>query len=201
MWEHSFVLADALSRHRNPWSATKLGALRPEGASWDYKQALVVVLGAEIGLVTSVLGLMGSAVLTLDSSMRLLAAAKSNVAGNLGTDGIRRVALRKILWGSPVSLGGVTGGSKTSADMVVISHATCEGAFDNAVMQSAASVMSDETLLLVAHGSTSTCDALQGLRTSHEMAKVPTHSLDGSLGKDVTLTALKRKPRPEKDEE
>lgn len=174
MWEASFAVADFLSRQADPWSAFEgsIGALRPEGApQWSWKEALAVVVGAEIGLTTAALGLLGSAVVTVDSSMRLLEAAKRNVWGNLGSP--RRIAMRKTLWGSPLNLEGLTGGQKKTADLVVVAHATCAGALDAAVMRTAESITGSDTLLVAAFagGPVKDCAELRAMSATHEIAR------------------------------
>ena len=54
-------MADYLSRHKDPWAQSSISVLRAEGL-WDWKKTMVVVLGAEIGLTTTVAGLLGSVV-------------------------------------------------------------------------------------------------------------------------------------------
>ena len=155
------------------------------------------MLGAEIGLITAALGLLGSAVLTVDSSIRLLEAAKKNVWGNLGTP--THIAMRKTLWGAPLSLEGLTGGAKRSADLIVIAHATCEGALDTGVVKTASAVTASHTLLLVAFASSPDCAELKAMTATHEVARVSADQLTGGL--EVTVVALKRKPPPIQDKE
>jgi len=200
-WEAQFVAAEYLTRHRDPWMPTAIAALRPpEPKEWDWREVLTVVLGAEIGLTTTAAALIGSAVVAFDSSIRLLEAARNNVYGNVPKEG-SRVAVKKALWGAPLSLESLTQGAKKSADVIVASHASCATLLQaNGMMQTALSVCGSHTLLLVAFQGAS-CPAVKELTSTFEVAQVPKDKVLPDLADDVTLLAMKLKPATDHEED
>lgn len=200
-WEAAFVVADYLTRHKDPWAPTKLHVLRAaEGdTAWSWRRSLFVVLGAEIGLVASAAGLRGAMVVSVDASIRLLEAARNNVQENVPEE-LRRVAMRKILWGSAVPLQGITDcerkPSDCIADTVVLTHADCEALWEADLFQSALSVIGPDTLLLVAF-SKPDCKEMKMQEHLFEIEPVPTSAIHPDFVDSVTLLALKQKPQRE----
>lgn len=201
-WEHGFVVADFLTRHRDPWAATgKMAALRAETEPWKWSQRmLIVVFGAEIGLITTSGALIGASVLTLDPSIRLLEAAKKNLHENVAVpEGQKVVAFRKAMWGVGVELKRLTAGQFSAADVVVLNHASCESMLIGGMLQSALSVSSVHTLILVGFQGKE-CEGLRALKDVFEVERVRPDQLHPELT-EVTLLALKRKPTREASDE
>jgi len=196
-WEAAFVAADYLTRHQDPWSPTKLGVLRAAESEslWDWSKTLVVVLGVEIGLSTSAVALRGSMVVAADASIRLLEAARSNVWDNVPQER-RQVALRKALWGAPVQLQDIA--DRRFADLVVLTHAQCSTLGEGPLLQTALSIIGSRTLLLIAFDG-SECDELVKNLSNFELARVDPSKLHPDFSDQVSLLALKLKPKQEED--
>jgi len=200
-WEAAFVVADFLTRHKDPWMSTPIATLRPPMPEvWDWRDAVVAVLGVEIGLTATATGLSGARVLGVDASIRMLEAAKANAKGNMGDDG-GRVVFRKALWGAPLGLDRLTGGVKHAADVVVISHADCEAiAGQSLILKSALSVSAPHTLLLLSFLG-NPCSGIKALSAQFEMGIVDAKELVPDLADQVTVVAMKRKPEAAGSEE
>eukprot|EP00658_Telonema_sp_P-2_P067434 TRINITY_DN5634_c0_g1_i2.p1 TRINITY_DN5634_c0_g1~~TRINITY_DN5634_c0_g1_i2.p1 ORF type:complete len:326 (+),score=69.55 TRINITY_DN5634_c0_g1_i2:240-1217(+) len=197
-WEHALAPAQLLSRHPNPWQATR--KLKLLAGEWEWSQLrLLVVMGAELGLLTTTGALIGASVLTLDPSIRLLEVAKRNLEANLHVpEGQGVVALRKARWGSSIELGKLTEGQFRSADVIVLNHASCESILLTGMIQSASSVISIDTLVLVSFQGVEVCEELQALSRYFVLE---TLQLGQSIEQDVTVVAMKLKPSDQEEQQ
>ena len=189
-WEHAYAVAEYLSRNKaDPWQgAMGLSALSPV-ESWKWNRALLVSLGAEIGLIPTTGALLGASVVAYDESIRLLEAAKGNLELNLNET--RTVGMRKAMWGAPLDLKRTTGFKE--ADAVIVNHGSCDAMVLKGMLQTAVSCCGAHTLILAAFQGP-ICKAFKALKQIFEMKIVVEDTQVSGLANTVSLVAMKLKP-------